>query len=216
MRMSSSLCFSSYIVGKRFGWQANNKCVLNTPVYDPSVDDNGSSESSNTSGNSPVTSPTTSGESGSKFYLVSDVCIDSADGKILGGRSYATQLECCKNIGNFDSRKDCCYAIGELAAADQLKCLLEDPVEVDEEQFYLVNGACYSSSDGVMDGELYATKEDCCKEIDLLQDRHKCLWGDGKGPVPAPGEAIVAAPNSASRLAGGTFLVAVWACFQFM
>lgn len=178
-----------------------------------------SSESSNTSGSSPVTSPTTSGESGSKFYLVSDVCIDSADGKILGGRSYATQLECCKNIGNFDSRKDCCYAIGELTAADQLKCLLEDPVEVEEEQeqFYFVNGACYSNSDGVMDGELYATKEGCCKNIANLKDRHKCLWGDlnGEGPVPAPGEAV-AAPNSASRLAGGTFLLAALVCFQFM
>ena len=213
--------FSSYVVGKRFGWQPNNKCLLNTLVDDPSVDDTGSSESSNTSGNSPVASPTTSGESGSKFYLESDVCIDSADGKILGGRYYATQLECCKNIGNFDSRKDCCYAIGELAAADQLKCLLEDPVEVEDEQeqFYFVNGACYSNSDGVMDGELYATKEGCCKNIANLKDRHKCLWGDlvnGEGPVPAPGEAIVAAPNSASRLAGGTFLVVALVCFQFM
>jgi hypothetical protein len=190
--------------------------VLNTLVDDLSVDDTGSSESSNTSGSSPDTSPTTSGESGSKFYLVSDVCIDSADGKILGGRSYATQLECCKNIGNFGSRKDCCYAIGELTAADQLKCLLEDPEE-EQEQFYLVNGACYSNSDGVMDGELYATKEGCCKNIANLKDRHKCLWGDlinGEGPVPAPGEA---APNSASRLAGGAFLVAAaLVCFQFM
>ena len=215
---------SSFFSRVRFGWKDDNTCesaTVNTPVDDPSVD-TGSSGSSvtETPDSSQDTPPTGSGES-SKFFLVNNVCIDSADGAVMGGKSYATHLECCKNIQDFDLKKECCYAVGELTAAEQLKCLLEEVAE-EAEQFYFVDGACYSNSNGVMDGQLYETKEECCEQIESVQGRHSCSWdlvsGDG-APAPSPdaGENAVKGPtNSAAHLARGTFLFAAFVCFQFM
>jgi hypothetical protein len=173
-----------------------------------------------TSPTSPV-APTPPGQSGSdqsddKFYLIDSACVTSVNG-VMGGKSFALQVECCTNILDFDSRKSCCDE-SVASPADQLRCLLEDaadPVEV--EQFYFSSGKCYSSFDGVMDGQLYASREKCCATIGPLADKHACLWNQS-GPNSQP-NAVKSAPSSAyQQLARGSYFVAALVClgFQFI
>lgn len=199
-----------------YGWQEDKACLSNTPVDSSPVDPSGGTVSG-----PPAASPgTPPGQSGGQFYLVGNICAASANG-VMGVKSFATQVECCTNIPDFNSRKDCCDESVALPA-DQLRCLLEEAADpVEKEQFYLSNGKCYSSLNGVMEGNLYESQEKCCYAIGSLEERHQCLWnqsgssGSGSSPNQPP---IATTKSSASQLARGSYLVAavVCLCFQIM
>lgn len=203
-----------------YGWQVNETCLLNTPasIVDSSGETDGSSPATFPVA-SPVALPGTPPEqSGGQFYLVENNC--SANG-VTGAKSFATLLECCTNISDFEARNTCCNGSVELPA-DQLKCLLEDaadPVQV--EQFYLSNGECYSSLDGEIGGYtgmLYESRENCCYALESLEDRHSCLWNQSGSSLDRQPSPASAPSSSASQLARGSYLVAAVVClhFQFM
>jgi len=224
-----------------YGWQQDSSCLLNTPT---------DSTSGGTLPLPPVTNPVTSptvvgppgptpapngsaggngSQSGNKFYLVDNILCEAS--AVREGNFFGTQVECCTNIPDFSSRKICCDESVD-SPADQLECLLVEAVEpkvpvevpvpvVEEEQFYMSNGKCYSSANGVMDGTLYASRFECCNSVGVV-DRHSCLWNQSDSPKSQPDSTVPGAmsttPSSASQLARGGYVIAavVCLCFQLM
>jgi len=201
-----------------YGWQQDSSCLLNTPTGSPG----GTLPPVTNPVGPPVPTPAPNGsQSGNKFYLVDNMLCEAS--AVREGSFFGTQVECCTNIPDFSSRKICCDESVD-SPADQLECLLVEavepkipvvvPVPVGEEQFYMSNGKCYSSANGVMDGTLYASRFECCNSVGVT-DRHSCLWDQSDSPKSQTPGAMSTTPSSASQLARGGYVIAAVVCLWF-
>eukprot|EP00573_Skeletonema_grethae_P002414 CAMPEP_0201689294 /NCGR_PEP_ID=MMETSP0578-20130828/2909_1 /ASSEMBLY_ACC=CAM_ASM_000663 /TAXON_ID=267565 /ORGANISM="Skeletonema grethea, Strain CCMP 1804" /LENGTH=407 /DNA_ID=CAMNT_0048173891 /DNA_START=35 /DNA_END=1258 /DNA_ORIENTATION=- len=242
-----------------YGWQEDQFCLLNLstdppgepqdptvppvtpedPTVPPANPDGGNGDGDgNGDGNGGSNGGGTGGDDGddqsdSKFYLVDSIICEASTNGEMQGNYFATQVDCCTNIQDFNSRKICCDE-GVDSPQEQLECLLveaadpvvpqeDDPVVVKEdkpiveeegEQFYLSNKNCYSTANGVLTtGTLYSSRFECCNSLGSKEDRHACVWSTDSSPNLQPGATKT--PSSASQLARGSYVIAAAVCFCF-